>query len=76
MIMGWTELRERSGEAGMGRVKTLLKETKQNLEELCEMIDGMDGSSYGERGMYGDRDDYGERDAWRIERERRGGRRY
>lgn len=64
----------------MSRVKSLLKETKENLEELCEMVSEMDGASYGERGggagMYGDRDDYGERDAWRIERERRGGRRY
>lgn len=75
--MGWTELRERSAGEGMTRVKALLKETKENLEELCEMVDEM-GGSYGERGMYGDRDDnYGERDAWRIERERRGGgRRY
>lgn len=73
--MGWTELRERSGEGGMGRVKSLLKETKENLEEICEMVSEMDGA-YGERGMYGDRDNYGERDAWRIERERRGGRRY
>ena len=57
----------------MTRVKSLLKETKENLEELCEMVDEM-GGSYGERDMYGDRDD---RDAWRIERERRGGgRRY
>lgn len=72
--MGWTELRERSGSGDMNHVKTLLKETKSNLEELCEMIDEMNVGSYGERGMYGDRDDmsYGERDAWRIERERRG----
>ena len=53
----------------MARVKSLLKETKENLEELCEMVDEM-GGSYGERDMYDDRD------AWRIERERRGGRRY
>lgn len=66
--MGWTELRERSAGEGMTRVKSLLKETKENLEELCEMVDEM-GGSYGERDM----DD---RDAWRIERERRGGRRY
>lgn len=71
--MGWTELRERNTGEGMTRVKALLKETKENLEELCEMVDEM-GSSYGERDMYDDRDD---RDAWRIERERRGGgRRY
>lgn len=74
--MGWTELREKNDMGGMAHVKKLLKETKENLEELCEMVDDM-GGSYGERGMYGDRDnDYGERDAWRIERERRGGRRY
>lgn len=67
--MGWTELRERSAGEGMTRVKALLKETKENLEELCEMVEEM-GGSYGERDM----DD---RDAWRIERERRGGgRRY
>lgn len=71
--MGWTELRERSTGEGMTRVKALLKETKENLEELCEMVDEM-GGSYRERDMYDDRDD---RDAWRIERERRGGgRRY
>ena len=71
--MGWTELRERSTGEGMTRVKALLKETKENLEELCEMVDEM-GGSYGERDMSDDRDD---RDAWRIERERRGGgRRY
>ena len=67
--MGWTELRERSTGEGMARVKSLLKETKENLEELCEMVDEM-GGSYGERDMYDDRD------AGRIERERRGGRRY
>lgn len=71
--MGWTELRERSTGEGMTRVKALLKETKENLEELCEMVEEM-GGSYGERDMYDGRDD---RDAWRIERERRGGgRRY
>ena len=71
--MGWTELRERSTGEGMTRVKALLKETKENLEELCEMVEEMGGSD-GERNMYDDRDD---RDAWRIERERRGGgRRY
>ena len=71
--MGWTELRERSTGEGMTRVKALLKETKENLEELCEMVEEM-GGSYGERDMYDDRD---ARDAWRIERERRGGgRRY
>lgn len=66
----------------MSQVKMLLKETKSNLEELCEMVEEMDATSYGERGMYGNRDpygerdmDYGERDAWRIERERRGRRR-
>ena len=67
--MGWTELRERNTGEGMTRVKALLKETKENLEELCEMVDEM-GGSYGERDMYDDRD------AWRTERERRGGRRY
>ena len=70
--MGWTELRERSTGEGMARVKSLLKETKENLEELCEMVDEL-GGPYGERDMYGDRDD---RDAWRIERARRGGSRY
>lgn len=59
----------------MTRVKALLKETKENIMELCEMVEEM-GGSYGERdNSYGERDNYGERDAWRIERERRGGRR-
>lgn len=83
--MGWTELREKGG-GDSSQLKALLKETKANLEEICEMIDEMDGGSgqYGERrGMYGQRGGmYGQRDAWRIEREdddyneRRGGRRY
>lgn len=60
----------------MSQIKSLLKETKENIMELCEMVEQMGGSEYGERGMYGDREGYGERDAWRIERERRGGRRY
>lgn len=66
--MGWTELRERGGD--MTHIKSLLKETKENLMELCEMVESMDSPTYGERG------DYGERDAWRIERERRGRRMY
>lgn len=50
--MAWTEIRERHSEIGMGKVKELLAETKENLEMLCEMVEEMEGDDYGERGGY------------------------
>jgi len=50
--MAWTEIRERHSEMGMGKVKELLAETKENLEMLCEMVEEMEGDDYGERGGY------------------------
>lgn len=57
--MAWTEIRERHSEMGMGKVKELLAETKENLEMLCEMVEEMEGDDYGERGgQYGQRGGY------------------
>lgn len=53
--MAWTEIRERHSEMGMGKMKALLAETKENLEMLCEMVEEMEGGEYGERGSYGNR---------------------
>lgn len=50
--MAWTEIRERHSEMGMGKVKEILAETKENLEMLCEMVEEMEGDDYGERGGY------------------------
>ena len=50
--MAWTEIRERHSEMGMGKVKELLAETKENLEMLCELVEEMEGDDYGERGGY------------------------
>lgn len=50
--MAWTEIRERHSEMGMGKIKELLAETKENLETLCEMVEEMEGDDYGERGGY------------------------
>lgn len=50
--MAWTEIRERHSEMGMGKVKELLAETKENLEMLCEMVEEMESDDYGERGGY------------------------
>ncbi len=50
--MAWTEIRERHSEMGMGKVKELLAETKENLEILCEMVEEMEGDDYGQRGGY------------------------
>lgn len=50
--MAWTEIRERHSEMGMGKVKELLAETKENLEMLCEMVEEMEGDDYSERGGY------------------------
>lgn len=50
--MAWTEIRERHSEMGMGKIKELLAETKENLEMLCEMVEEMEGDDYGERGGY------------------------
>lgn len=52
--MAWTEIRERHSEMGMGKIRELLAETKENLEMLCEMVEEMEGDDYGERGgQYG-----------------------
>ena len=37
---------------GMGKIRELLAETKENLEMLCEMVEEMEGDDYGERGGY------------------------
>lgn len=50
--MAWTEIRERHSEMGMGKVRELLAETKENLEMLCEMVEEMESDDYGERGSY------------------------
>ncbi|MDD7490456.1 MAG: hypothetical protein PUK22_04775 [Bacteroides sp.] len=50
--MAWTEIRERHSEMGMGKVRELLAETKENLEMLCEIVEEMEGDDYGERGGY------------------------
>lgn len=50
--MAWTEIRERHSEMGMGKVRELLAETKENLEILCEMVKELEGDDYGERGGY------------------------
>ena len=50
--MAWTEIRERHSEMGMGKIRELLAETKENLEMLCEMVEEMEGDDYGERGGY------------------------
>ena len=50
--MAWTEIRERHSEMGMGKIKELLAETKENLEMLCEIVEEMEGDDYGERGGY------------------------
>lgn len=50
--MAWTEIRERHSEMGMGKVKELLAETKENLEMLCEIVEELEGDDYGERGGY------------------------
>ena len=36
--MTWKEIRESDSEMGMGKVRELLAETKENLEMLCEMV--------------------------------------
>ena len=68
--MAWTELRERnhSGSGRENEMKHLLKEIKEGIMELCEM---MEEPEYGERRSYGERGD-----AWRVEREEYGERRY
>lgn len=50
--MAWTEIRERHSEMGMGKVRELLAEIKENLEMLCEIVEEMEGDDYGERGGY------------------------
>ena len=50
--MAWTEIRERHSEMGMGKIRELLAETKENLEMLCEMVEEMESDDYGERGGY------------------------
>ena len=46
--MAWTEIRERHSEMGMGKIRELLAETKENLEMLCEMVEKMEGDDYGQ----------------------------
>ena len=41
--MAWTEIRERHSEMGMGKVRELLAETKENLEMLCSLLDCQPG---------------------------------
>ena len=65
--MALTENRERHSEMGMGKIKELLAETKENLEMLCEMVEEMEGDSGSSVGMrrgyriYQDDDEFGER---------------
>ena len=65
--MAWTEIRERHSEMGMGKIKELLVETKENLEMLCEIVEEMEGDSGSSVGMrrgyriYQDDDEFGER---------------
>lgn len=49
-------LRERGGE-DTSKLMRLLKGTKEMLEEICEIVEDMDGGEYGERGSYGRRGD-------------------
>lgn len=51
--MGWSMLKERGGESS--RLMHLVKEAKESLEEICELVEEMDGSEYGERESYGSR---------------------
>lgn len=49
-------LRERGGE-DTSKLMRLVKGTKEMLEEICEIVEDMDGGEYGERGSYGRRGD-------------------
>lgn len=78
--MGWRYLRMRDDEQmGGERIKHKIRELKNQLEDLCEEMDGV--GSYGQRGDYGQRggqyresgdqggvryrdDAYGERGYW------------
>lgn len=63
--MAWTELRQRGGDTSS--LKRLLHDTKENIEEICEMIEEMDGDeSYGERGMEYRKRGMGMRRGYRI----------
>lgn len=59
-------LRERGGDTS--EMMHLVKEAKKNLEDLCEMMEEMDGDSMGQRGGYGMRggDSMGQRRGYRI----------
>lgn len=65
--MAWTEIRERHSEMGMGKIKELLAEIKENLEMLCEIVEEMEGDGGSSVGMrrgyriYQDDDEFGER---------------
>lgn len=59
-------LREREGE-DTSKLMRLVKGTKEMLEEICEIVEDMDGGEYGERGSYGMRDDsMGMRRGYRV----------
>lgn len=67
-------LRERGGDSS--EMMHLVKKAKESLEELCEMVEEMDGDSMGMRGGYGQRgndgmgirggDSMGQRRGYRI----------
>lgn len=73
--MSWKELKMRGGDTS--ELKNLLHETMDNLEDICDMVEDMEGDDdYGERGgmnsrrsgmrrayrvIQDDGDDYGER---------------
>lgn len=60
-------LRERGGEDA-SKLMRLVKGTKEMLEEICEIVEEMDGGEYGERGSYGMRgeDSMGMRRGYRV----------
>lgn len=53
--MAWIELRQRGGDTS--ELMKLLQETKENLEDICEMVGDMDEGEYGERSGMGMRYD-------------------
>lgn len=65
--MAWTMLRERGSE-DVSKLMRLVKGTKEMLEEICDIVEEMDGGEYGERGSYGmrDGDSMGMRRGYRV----------
>lgn len=59
-------LKERGGDPS--RLMHLVKEAKESLEEICELVEEMDSSEYGERESYGMRrdDSMGMRRGYRV----------